>query len=166
MVLNYPVGDLKQAGVLLSKTNPVFLFSDLMDTNFSGFVVLTIEGFSGIEEALVFFREGNLVGSVYSYDRPDIAVFSKTALDSSFNAFLAKHGVLDVIALSRQQIDLIFALDERIGIPVGFQKSALQASLTGQFSEAFGQKALNASPSESASRHDLLKRLGLSELIR
>lgn len=160
------MGELRQAGALLSKTNPVFLFSDLMDTSFSGFVVLTIEGFSGIEEAIVFFREGTVCGSVYSYDSKDIVMFSQTAMDSSFNAFLAKHGVLDVVNLSRQQIDLILALDGRVGIPPGFQKSALQSKLSGSFSESFAQAALNASPSETVAKHELLKKLGLSELIR
>lgn len=166
MALNYPMGELRQAGVLLSKTNPVFLFSDLMDTGFSGIAILTIEGFSGIEESIVFFREGQIVGSVYSYDSQDIAVFSQTALESGFNAYLAKHGVLDVVNLSRQQIDLILALDERVATPLGFQKSALQAQLSGTFSERFAKEALNASPSETGKRHDLLKKLGLSELIK
>ncbi len=160
------MGELRQSGVPLNRLNPVFLFSDLMDTRFSGFVVVTIEGFSGIEEGVVFFREGQLAGAAFSYDHPDVSVFGNAALDSAFNACLAKRGVLDVVSLSRQQVDLVLALEEKVAVSLSPVKADLAKKLAGPFSDRFAQTALRSTQQETVDRHELLKKLGLAELAK
>ena len=165
MAVNFPVGEVVQSRQLLSNSNPSALFSDWIQTRFTGFVVLTIDGFFGIEEAVVFFRDGETIGSVYTYDFFDVTVYSQIALESSVNAFLAKHGVFDAVELSHQQVDLVLALDDRIRVRFPVKKADLESLFKEVFSPRFGKAALKFPAAPTGERHQLLKKLGLGELV-
>ncbi|MBU0635762.1 hypothetical protein KKE06_01935 [Candidatus Micrarchaeota archaeon] len=166
MALNYPVGDPIEEGLELEKIEPHSFLAKLFVPNFSGYVVITLEGYSGIEEGVLFFQEGTGVGAAFSYDSFDTAVFGDTALNSFFNGLAAKKGVADVFKLSKQQVDLILALDERTAIRTPLVQDMVSKKIRNQYNASFAQAAVRGLDTVVTHSSDLLKKIGLGEMAK
>src|SRR3989344_7521386 len=83
MVLNFPVGDAVVHLAPLSQFDAERVF-ELQKQKFSGYLVATIEGASGVEEGLLFLLEGKVVACAYSLDAFDIISYAQTGLQLFF----------------------------------------------------------------------------------
>jgi len=162
--MNLPVGEVLQQGIAIKEIDTKALTLSLLDKKFSGYLIVTIDGFDGIEEGVVIFKEGFMMGSFYSYDNYNINVFGNSALQHSMNALVAEKGVIDIVALSNQQIDLVIAFHDKVKITVAIDKRQLDKIFPKSFSQEFAKKVLGEVVKEAESRKSVFKRLGLSEL--
>jgi hypothetical protein len=162
MVLNFPVGETTEFLIPLSQFGLARLL-EYQSRRFSGYVVATIDGYSGIEEGLLFLSDGRVAGCAYSLDAPDVTVFGRTALPFFLNALLAPVGVADVYALSRQQLELILALDEKIVCeePPGGLKKTVPAS----FAPELVRSVLPQASAPASHKKDLFKKIELTDLF-
>ncbi|PJA16143.1 MAG: hypothetical protein COX63_03515, partial [Candidatus Diapherotrites archaeon CG_4_10_14_0_2_um_filter_31_5] len=62
---------------------------ELIKTKFSGYVNLTIQGFDGLEEGTLIFREGKIIASGYEYLKYGISVNGNSAIAQTFNSAAA-----------------------------------------------------------------------------
>lgn len=166
MTLNYPVGETVEEGLELAKIEKLSFLNKFFVPSFSGYIAVTIEGFSGIEEGVLFFREGTASGAAFCYDNFDIAVFGDVALESFFNSLAAQKGVIDVFRLSRQQIDLILALDERTSVNLPLTKIGIEKKIRKKYDSSFAQAAVKGLEQVITPSSDLLKKIGLGEMVR
>ncbi len=164
MVLNFPVGDSVQQLMRLSdfRSDKVL---ELLHNKFSGYVVVTISGITGIEEGLLFFLEGVVSGAAHTFDSSDSAVFGTHALELFFNALAAEKGIVETYALSRQQVELILALEEKISAEE--PKRGLSSLFVKSYSPELAQKLLPVQEaSEELHKFEVLKKFGLSDLAK
>lgn len=164
MALNYPVGESMGEGLRSDKLETASFLKTFFVPAFSGYVVVTAEGFAGMEEGVLFFRDGFPVGSAFSYDFFDVQVFGDASLDSFFNALAAKHGVVDVYRLSKQQIELILALDERTALNASFPAESLPKKVRSSYDPSFARSTVQGLDKMVTRSDELLKRIGLGGL--
>lgn len=162
--MNLPIGEVLQQGISVKELDTKALVVSLIEKKFSGYVVVTIDGFDGIEEGAIMFKEGHMVGSFYTYDNFNISVFGNSALQQAMNALVAEKGIIDIVALSNQQVDLIIAFHDKVKVSVGIDKKNLDKIFPKSFSQEFAKKVLGDVIKEHESRKSVFKRLGLSEL--
>ncbi|MBS3061837.1 MAG: hypothetical protein J4215_04625 [Candidatus Diapherotrites archaeon] len=166
MVLNFPVGDAVVHLAPLSQFDAERVF-ELQKQKFSGYLVATIEGASGVEEGLLFLLEGKVVACAYSLDAFDIISYAQTGLQLFFNALAAPNGIVDVYGLSRQQVELILALEEKIGVED--PGSGLRSLVAKRYSAELVQKLIpkESRPAAADSRKfEVLKKIELGELFK
>lgn len=166
MALNYPVGETVEEALELSKIDPKEFVGRLLSSSFAGYMVVTIEGFSGIEEGVLFFRDNLLVGAAFSYDHYDLGVFGDVALESFFNALASKRGIVDVYRLTKQQLDLILALDERTAVARPIGKEGIDKKLRAKYDSFFGRQALQGMQKVVRPASDLIKKIGLGDIAK
>jgi hypothetical protein len=159
--MDIPVGSLVEENIPLKETNLVQKLFALMQQGFNGYVVLTTEGRSGIEEGIVLLKNGAAVGAVYEYLKFKKSFFGDSALQQLLNAALAKAGVIDIGSLSKQQVELIIAFNEKIelGAPLG-QKEIAKIMPQG-YNASIVEKALGKELKKKESKFDVFKKLGL-----
>ena len=162
--MNLPVGEVLQQGIAVKEIDTKALTLSLLDKRFSGYLVVTIDGFDGIEEGVVLFKEGFMAGAFYNYDNFNISVFGNSAMQQAMNALVAERGIIDIVALSNQQIDLVIAFHDKVKITVAIDKRQLEKIFPKVFTQEFAKKVLGGVVKEAESRKSVFKRLGLSEL--
>ncbi len=163
-MMNLPVGEVLQQGIAVEEIDTKPLTLSLLDKRFSRHVAVTIDGFDGIEEAVVMFKEGFMVGSFYTYDNFNISVFGNSALQQAMNALVAERGIIDIVALSNQQIDLVIAFHDKVKVTVAIDKRQLEKIFPKGFSQEFAKKVLGGVVKQAESGKSGFKRLCLSEL--
>jgi hypothetical protein len=139
-------------------------FSDLMYNAFNGYLVVTIEGYAGIEEGVFLFKNGAIVGSLYEYTNFDIVVFGDFALQQSFNAAAADFAVFDVCELSKQQVELVIAFNEKIQLPQQIVFKDIGRFFKQKFDSAFAEKTLKQVLKKEESKYDIFKKIGLTDI--
>ncbi|HZX34604.1 MAG TPA: DUF2226 domain-containing protein [archaeon] len=162
--MNLPIGEVVSQGINLKEVDGRRLVETFYDKNFSGYLVSTIEGFDGLEEGILLFKEGALAAAFYEYDFYGITVFGDSAVPQVFNSFAAKHVVADVVSLSNQQVDLVTAFNEKGKVSKNFSKSDVSRLIPRAFSEEFARNTLSEVVKEKESKKDIFKKLGLGGL--
>jgi len=108
--LNFPVGSVVGSGPC-----PFDLMStikSLQDKHFNGYIILAVRG-SFIEEGVLFFREGVITACVVECLGADKLVKGNDSM--SYFANQSKgDGFSQVVSLTRSQVDLILAFDEKL----------------------------------------------------
>ena len=151
-------------GKKLSELDFMTEAQDLLDKGFIGYAVLTIEGLDGVEEGLLFFREGRLVGAIYDFLKYGVTVYAQDALPAVFNAAAAEHGVLDAYSLSRQQMELVSAFQGKMVLANPLEKKDLLKLKADSYSDYYARKFLGGKLKSEATRAEILKRFGLGKL--
>lgn len=108
--MNFPVGKVVSKGELPAKFDE--LAESLAVKQFNGYVVQSIRSHF-IEEGVIFFRNGEIVACLVECLALNKSVKSKEALDFFLNQTIGK-GYYQVVELSRSQVDLVTAFDEKI----------------------------------------------------
>lgn len=162
--MNLPVGEIIEENLALDELDVRGLISALVEKQFTGYIVNTVGGTAGIEEGVLLFKHGILVGSFYDYSNYGVIVFGKDAVAFVFNSFAAQKGVVDIMSLSTQQADLITAFNDRLKLTITFKKSDLLGLIRANYDSGFAQKALANVVDNGETRKNVMKRLGLSEL--
>ncbi len=161
--MNLPTG----VGKMFSRNVKAFdarrELEDLSANNFSGYVIESSLGAFGIEEAALFFRSGQAIGSVYEYYGFKLTLSGDEALPPVFNAFASDHGIVDVVELSNQQSDLVTAFNSKLKLSKPLTHGQFRAQVKDTFDATLVQKVAKVQrPEEAATKESLFKRFGLA----
>ncbi len=162
--MNIPVGTVVEQHKSFSEIVPFKRLEKILESDFNGYFVATIEGISGLEEGLLLIKEKNIVGAVFDSLRLNKQVYGLLALRLMFNLLKAKKGLFDLNSLSKQQIDLIIAFNDCITLSKPVEKQLLSKLEPTSYQENLVSKILELELESSASRHNLLKKLGLGSI--
>ena len=164
MALNIPAGKAIETRLELSKSDFPQRAKKLMDQGFTGYIALTIDGYAGIEEGMLFFRKGSLVASTYHYDKFDMTIFGDFAAKQVLNASKAEFGVVGISELSMPQMELIVAFNEKISLTREISPKDLNKLLPAVYVSDYSQQVLSDVLKSSESKYGLFKKLGLQEI--
>lgn len=156
--MEFPAGEKIEEGLNINKVNPEELFKSFKDSEFSGYIVLTVYGYAGIEEGLLLFQKGTIVGALFSYDTSNQSIEGEEALVRILNAFKAKYGVLDINSLSKQQVELTITFKDVMKVKE-YQLKDLAKLMPKTYSTQYSEKGIKES--DEKSRYDILKKMGL-----
>ena len=162
--MNLPIGEVISRGINLRDIDSKRLVESFYDKAFSGYLINSVEGFDGMEEGVLLFKEGIIVASLYEYDFYGITVFGDSAVPQVFNSFAANFVVADVVSLTNQQVDLVTAFNDKSKVEVGVPKNSIVRLIPKKYSEEFAKKTLNEVVKKSESKKDVFKKLGLGGL--
>ncbi len=163
MVLNFPVGEAAFSLVPLTQFSSDRVF-ELQKQRFSGYIVATVDGFSGLEEGLLFLLEGKVVGCAYSLEYLDVVSFGSLGLAQFFNGLAAKHGIVDVYTLSKQQVELILALEDKIAVDEPL--TGLKSLVVSKYNPETVKKSIPKTSEADSHRFEVLKKFELGELYK
>ena len=162
--MNIPVGRVEEKHLRFSDTDPFDKLKQLMESEFDGYLVATVEGISGMEEGLLMLRKKLIVGAVFDALRLNKQLYGVEALRLTFNLLKAKKGIFDVNKLSKQQIDLIMAFNEKMRLAKEVDKSMLSKLKPSSYRESLVSKELAVDFNAPDTKHNLLKKLGLGSI--
>lgn len=162
--MNIPVGEIVEENIALSEVKFEEKLLKLSKEAFTGYLVLTVEGRSGIEEGLLLFKGGLAVGAIYEYVKFKKMFYGDNALEQLLNAVLAEFGVMDIVGLSRQQVDLIIAFNEKVELRKPLSQKEITKIIPKQYQVAVAEKALGKELKKKESKFDVFKKLGLGGL--
>ncbi|MFH1240597.1 MAG: DUF2226 domain-containing protein [Candidatus Diapherotrites archaeon] len=160
--MNLPVGNVLKEGVNLKDVKFSNIISTLMKEHFTGYIVLTVEGYSGIEEGLILFRKGIIIGSIFDYSKFQVTVYGGSALEQSFNSSNVHFGVFDICALSTQQVDLVTAFNEKIKLEITVTAKNLNKLIPNKYEVKYAKKVLADALKREETKFDVFRKLGLS----
>lgn len=150
--MNFPVGS------VVGKGDVPFDFAskamELAQSSFNGYIILTVKGHF-IEEGVVFFREGEIVSCIVECLALEQTLKGDKAMDFFLNATKGV-GFFHCVMLTRSQIDLINAFDEKLLLSNKIDLKDLPRMIP----SAFSPKFYKVSTERSA-----LEAYGLGELM-
>lgn len=162
--MNIPVGKLVEKRVSFEETMPAEKVPGLMDKGFSGYIAATVEGGSGLEEALLLFREGEAVGACFEAITAGERFFGIAGLRLCLNLLAAGKGVFDVNSLTRQQVDLIIAFNDKVALKKPLERKTFSKLLPASYSPEIVSRVLKGVSGEKDAREKALKRFGLGSI--
>ncbi|MCX6799271.1 MAG: hypothetical protein NTW59_04220 [Candidatus Diapherotrites archaeon] len=162
--MNIPVGELLDKHVSFQEVSPLAKAGELLKSGFTGYLVMTTEGAAGMEEAILLLRENEVVGALFESLKFGKQFFGMQGLCLALNTGRAKQGVFDVSRLSRQQVDLIIAFNEKIQLPKPLNMQLLQRMMASGYSAELVQQSLGAGAAEEAPRAAVLGKFGLGSI--
>ena len=158
--MNLPSGTTVKTGIDVATVDFIALLRDLKSKLFSGYLCMAVKGNSGIEEGVLVFEDGNIAACFYDYLRYSKQLYGDQAFPRLMNASSAKHGVIDVFQLSRDQVQLIIAFNEQaICVP---DESSIRRLKTESFSTNFEDAVKGSDASQG--KNSLMKKYGISEV--
>lgn len=164
--MNLPIGEITQQGVDSRKFDETKEINSLFDKLFSGYLVITIEGFGGVEEGIMIFKKGRIVGTIYEYMNYGITIFGESAIPQIFNSLAAEFGVIDVVSLTTDQVDLVIAFNDKIKLPIELGKRDVSKFFVKKFSPSYAAKVLSKVVEKQETTKTIFDKLGLSDLGR
>lgn len=163
--MKLPSGNMVESGIPLAGLDFKQRLLRLMEENFSGYLVMQIEGFDGFEEGLFLFKNGEIQGALYEYLKFDVAVVGDFALSHCINAAGAAVGVVDIISLGAYQVDMAIAFDQKIELTQKVDKRNLNTMLFKTFTEDLAKNTLQAAiKRDQSNKNDLFKKFGLENV--
>jgi hypothetical protein len=149
--MNFPVGQVLKKGELPTAVSKVI--QELSSSSFSGYIIQSIKSWC-VQEGVLFFRDGKVVASVVECILAQQILKSNEALSEFLNQTNAK-GYYQVVELSRSQVDLITAFDEKILFAGEIALKDVTKLIPNKFTERFAVGEL---------REDVFEAYGLGAL--
>src|SRR3989344_7904169 len=138
--MGLPAEDLKEQGIVSSPLTVKQRIASFLPSK-SGYIVLTIEGYDGIEEGIIVFKKGNLVAAMYEYLKYGITVLGDLALARFFNA-ASRQGVIDVFDLTQEQVEITFRFNEKAILTKSLKFGDIDRMIPKQYDEMLAQNVL------------------------
>lgn len=138
--MNFPVGTVLSKGEL--PIDFVQKASELAQKSFNGYVVLAAYGHL-VEEGAIFFREGEIIGLIVECLAAEKTIKGNEAKEYFFNETKGM-GFYHCVELTRSQVDLIMAFDEKIlGDKINLKELAklIPSAFTPKFERTMAQKS-------------------------
>ncbi|MFH0715001.1 MAG: hypothetical protein V1847_04300 [Candidatus Diapherotrites archaeon] len=160
--MNLPSGNFVFQAIAVKESKAPL--AKLFQNNFSGYVAVTFEGFDGVEEGVLLFKNGLGVACAHSFLKYDSALQGNMALANWVNGFAAGYGVMDAVQLTPLQVDMSIAFDERLKLSAPMNDKALAKLWPQKFNPVLAQSALKEAKPKivSHSKDDLLKKFGFA----
>lgn len=162
--MNIPVGTVVESQVSFAEKQPFASLKQLLQSGFEGYMAATIEGVSGLEDAIIMLRGKEIVAAVFDAVRANKQFYGIDGLKLSLNLLKGQKGVFDLCRLSKQQIDLIIAFNEKVALPKPIDAGMLSRLEPSAYSAELVSKQLAVDVGASDSRTNLLKKMGLSSI--
>ncbi len=108
--MNFPVGKVVSKAPL--PVNFGIIFEELNNCKFNGYIIQSVKG-NCMEEGAIFFRDGEIIACIVECMTLKQIFKSDQALDYFFNQTKGE-GFFQAVELSRSQVDLVTAFDEKI----------------------------------------------------
>ncbi len=162
--MNIPVGKVVEKRQSFEETAPYEMVMALLKAGFNGYVVATIEGPTGIEEALFLIRGKEITGAIFEAGRSSKIFYGLEALQLGLNLLRAEKGVFDVNALTIQQIDLIVAFNDKLELRKPVNKDVFAKLLPSSYHPDATLRKLKDWLPEAESKENVLKRFGLGSI--
>jgi len=162
--MNIPVGKVEESQVSFAEKPPFARIRQLLQSGFEGYMAATIEGASGLEESIILLRGKEIVAAVFDAIRMNKQFYGIDGLKLALNLLKSQKGVFDLCRLSKQQIDLIIAFNEKVALPKPVDAGTLSKLEPAGYSSELVSKELAVDLGASDSKASLLKRLGLSSI--
>jgi hypothetical protein len=160
--MNLPAGVTRVLGKSVKTFDPKKDLDDLSAAGFSGYVIESLFGDAGVEESAILFRQGQGMGAVYEYYASKQTLSGDEALPHVLNGFLSSFGVLDMVDLSVQQVDLVTAFNAKIKLSKPVMRGQFKSLVKESFDASLAKKVSPAKAPESASKESLFKKFGLA----
>lgn len=165
--MNLPVLNPVVKNVPLDRIIPDKLFLDLSEKRFEGYIYLTIYGKYGFEESIIVFSKGDIDGFIFLINGYDIELYGKEASGFCLNCFGAKQGILNLFALTGDQIKLILLFNEKIKYSLAVTKSKNISILKDiKYNESIIDNLLKEKVKKEKSTKEVLDDFGLDDLLR
>lgn len=149
--MNFPVGKVLKKGEL--PNNVALLINELSSSGFNGYIIQSIKSWC-VQEGILFFRDGKIIAALVECISAQKNMKSNQALSEFLNQTKAK-GYYQVVLLSRSQIDLITAFDEKMTFPSEIALKDVTKLIPSAFTEGF---------SVGESKKDIFEAYGLGAL--
>ena len=162
--MNIPIGKTEAEQKGFDEEKPFERLKSMVDTGFNGYLVATIEGVTGLEEGLLMVREKEIVGAIFDALRVNKQLYGIPALRLVLNLLKAKKGVFDVNGLSKQQIDLIIAFNEKVHLHKPVNMSLLKKLEPEEYRKDLVSKEMAFDLTAEETKQNLLKRMGLGSI--
>ncbi|HLC36414.1 MAG TPA: DUF2226 domain-containing protein [archaeon] len=162
--MNLPVGTPKIQGKKVDGFKLIESSTDYLNQNFTGYIVMTIEAGNGLEEGILFFKKGEIVASIYEFSKHELILYGDKAVNLSFNAGAALKGIVDVYALTTQQIDLVTAFNEKTLLSEKIGLDKIRNFKVSFFNEKLAEESLKKVSGKEETKYEILKRLGLGKM--
>lgn len=159
--MKIPTGEPVERSIEIPKINPRHTIESLMDDGFTGYSTLTIHGETGLEEGIIVYKNGKIIGSEYAYFKYSKRFKSEKALERTLNAFNSRNGIMDTYKLTSHQIQLFKTMNEEsiLQEPIDKEKLELSSSFTTKYEEELMKKK-----TKKLTREQLMKKYGLTGL--
>lgn len=162
--MNLPVGSVEKQGLKLEETDLVKKIAEYLKEKFVGYLVLTIEGFDGVEEGLLFLKNGQAIGAIYEFTKYGKIIYGEEALPVVINAGAAEKGVIDICALTSQQLDLVLAFNDKILLKKNRSAKDIHGLKPRAFDDSHAKKHLAGLLEKEASKLEILRKFGLGKI--
>lgn len=162
--MNIPIGKVETEQKSFVEEKPFDKLKAMVNSGSSGYIVATIEGTTGLEEGLLMVREKEVVGAIFNSLRVNRQLYGVQALRLVLNLFKAKKGVFDVNGLSKQQIDLIIAFNEKVHLSKTIDLALLSKLEPETYRKDLVSEELALDLTAEDTKHNLLKRMGLGSI--
>lgn len=160
--MELPSGEPVELGIALKNFKIRAVLNELGKNAFSGYLAVTIDNVTGMEEGAVLFRGGNITAAVYEYGKLKVTNYGETAFKECMNALHAENGVVDIYQLTRQQAELIVAFKDKMSVTRNLKE--MDAEVNAVFSEKFNGEATKQAGGSEQSKIALLKQFGLADV--
>ena len=158
--MDLPLGTSLRAGLKTSESNMFQIMIQMISKGFTGYLICTIEGFNGLEQGVLMFKKGRILGAYYEFISHSVEVSGNPAVRLVLNSFLAKKGIIDINALTTQQIDLITAFQEKIMVNEEIDTKKLNKLYPKEYNYELAREYVKTQADEST-RLDLFRQRGL-----
>ena len=162
--MNLPLSDVIEQGKKTAEFDYKSRLNSCLGGDFSGYIVLTIDGFDGMEEGVLIFRKGYLSAGLYEFLNYGITMFGDSSLKHTFNAFLNDKGIVDVYGLTNQQVDLVTAFNDKIKLTRPVTKGDASKLFALKYSSELSKELLKEVLQKQESKDEVLKKFGLTSL--
>ncbi len=110
MVLNFPVGEVNSKGTV--PFDFLLKAQDFLSKSFNGYLVLSVKGHF-VEEGAIFFKGGEITACIVECLAAERTLKGNEALEFFFNQTKGR-GFFHIVSLTRSQVDLVTAFDEKL----------------------------------------------------
>lgn len=159
--MNVPTGSQVERGREVPEIDAQNYLESLMDKDFTGYSAVTIHGETGLEEGLIIYHDGEIIGSEYLYFQYNKTYSSEEGLERNLNALKSRNGVIDTYKLSSHQLQLVKTLNEEEMLSESIDEEKLEVPES--FSLKYEEKLIEKKTRE-LTREQLLRKYGLTAL--
>lgn len=164
--MNLPTGTLKIQGQNAHQFDARKELDALSQNNFSGYVILSAFSEIGVDEGAIVYRSGQGIGCVFEYHGISQVVYGDEALQHFFNGLASQFGVIDVVELSLQQVDLVLAFNAKLKLQRPIARGNFKSLVRSSYDAKLAQSLSGEKPAESQSKESLFKKFGLAGIGR
>jgi len=159
--MKVPTGEPVERGRKVQKISPKHTIQTLIENDFTGYNTITIHGETGLEEGVIVYKDGYIIGAEYIYFKYNKTYIAEEGLERALNALNSKNGIMDTYKLSSHQLQLAKTMNEEnmLQEPIGKEELEVPTTFNKEYEEQLMKKE-----TKELTQSELLKKYGLTQL--